>query len=61
MHIRAVKEAVTPYASTVGQQKKATWQWDGSVFRYFDANGVQETIAQLEKKSEGSRNIHWLL
>ena len=45
-------EAVTPYASTVGQQKKATWQWDGSVFRYFDANGVQETIAQLEKKQK---------
>ena len=45
-------EAITPYASTVGQQKKATWQWDGSVFRYFDANGVQETIAQLEKKQK---------
>lgn len=45
-------EAVTPYASTVGQQKKATWQWDGSVFRYFDANGVQETITQLEKKQK---------
>ena len=45
-------EAVTPYASTVGQQKKATWQWDGSVFCYFDANGVQETIAQLEKKQK---------
>lgn len=45
-------EAITPYASTVGQQKKATWQWDGSVFRYFDGNGVQETIAQLEKEQK---------
>ena len=45
-------EAITPYASTVGQQKKATWQWDGSVFRYFDGNGVQETIAQLENEQK---------
>lgn len=45
-------EAVTPYTSTLGQQLKDTWVWTGSVFQYYNTNGVKEKISALEKKEK---------
>lgn len=47
-------EAVTPYASTVGQQVKNTWKWTGTYFQYYDTNGKLETVAQLEAKEKAA-------
>lgn len=45
-------QAVTPYTSTVGQQKINTWVWTGTVFQYYGAEGVNVSIADLEKEEK---------
>ncbi len=47
-------EAVTPYTSTLGQQLKNTWVWTGSVFQYYNKNGVKETISTLVKEAKAA-------
>lgn len=47
-------EALTPYTSTIGQQLKNTWVWTGTVFKYYNAEGVHETVAELEKKAQNA-------
>lgn len=49
-------EAITPYTSTVGQQQKNTWIWDKTegVFRYYDADGVQVSVKELNKQAQSA-------
>lgn len=49
-------EAITPYTSTVGQQQKNTWIWEkeAGVFQYYDANGCNVTIADLNKQAQSA-------
>lgn len=45
-------EAITPYASNVGQQLKSTWKWTGTLFQYYDENGTLKTVEELEKEAK---------
>ena len=45
---------MTPYTSTLGQQLKNTWVWTGSVFQYYNKNGVKETISTLVKEAKAA-------
>ena len=45
-------EAITPYASNVGQQLKSTWKWTGTQFQYYDENGTLKTVEELEKEAK---------
>lgn len=47
-------ETVTPYTSTLGQQEKSTWKWNGTQFQYYDENGTLETVKQLEEKAKAA-------
>ncbi len=47
-------EAVTPYSSTVGQQIRNKWNWTGTVWQYYNAEGTLRTVAQLEAEQKAN-------
>lgn len=43
-------EALAPYNSDLGQQKRNEWVWDGTIFQYYDENGAYVTVRQLNQQ-----------
>lgn len=51
-------ESATPANSDLGQQKKDTWVWTGSVFQYYDTNGTFISVPDLKAAAQKNASTY---